>query len=72
MAGLEEGTQVEWKWGQGTARGVIASVYTQKRTLKIDGIDVTREASTDCPSYEIKQDDGQRVLKSHSEVTRAR
>lgn len=71
MAGYLEGTMIEWDWGNGTARGEIDSVYTQKRTLKIDGSEVTRNASDDCPAYKIKQDDGQTVLKSHSEVRKA-
>lgn len=68
MAGYSEGTKIEWDWGQGTAEGKIVAVYTQKRTLKIDDSDVTREASEDCPSYKIEQGDGQTVFKSHSEV----
>jgi len=71
MAGFEKGTKIEWDWGNGTASGEIGEVYTQKRTLKIDGNEVTREASDDCPAYRITQQDGQTVLKSHSEVRRA-
>ncbi len=71
MAAFSIGTRVEWDWGPGTAKGSISSVYTQKRTLKINGSEVTREASEDCPSYEIEQEDGQRVFKSHSEVRKA-
>ena len=68
MAGFSEGTEIEWDWGSGTAQGTIEAVYTQKRTLKIDGTDVTRNANKDCPSYKIEQEDGQTVFKSHSEV----
>lgn len=71
MAGYSEGTNVEWDWGDGTAQGKIDAVYTQKRTLKIDGNEVTRDADEDCPSYKIKQDDGGLVFKSHSEVRKA-
>ena len=52
MSGYSEGTKVQWDWGNGTASGKIAEVYTQKRTLTIDGNDVTREASEECPSSE--------------------
>ena len=69
--GYSEGTKVEWDWGDGTANGKIDQVYTQKRTLKIEGSEVTRDASDDCPAYKIKQDDGGTVLKSHSEVRKA-
>ncbi|WP_427453708.1 DUF2945 domain-containing protein [Litorimonas sp. WD9-15] len=71
MSGYSEGTKVEWEWGNGTATGEIETVYTQKTTRKIKGTEVTREASEDEPAYYIKQDDGDAVLKSHSEVTKA-
>ena len=71
MAGYSEGTKVEWDWGDGTATGKIQKVYTQKQTLKIDGNEVTRDADDDCPAYRIEQDDGDEVLKSHSEVRKA-
>ena len=66
-----EGTQVEWDWGNGTGTGEIVQVYTRKITLKIDGTDVTRDASEDNPAYKIEQDDGNAVLKSDSEVRKA-
>lgn len=68
MSGYSEGTRVAWNWGNGTAEGEIAKVYHQKRTLKIKGSEITRDASEDCPSYRIVQDDGDEVFKSHSEV----
>ena len=71
MSGYSEGTAVKWEWGDGTATGKIEKVYTQKTTRKIEGNEVTREASEDCPAYYIKQDDGDAVLKSHSEVEAA-
>ena len=66
-----EGTEVKWSWGSGTATGKIETVYTKKTTRKIKGNDVTRKADDDCPAYYIKQDDGDAVLKSHSEVSKA-
>lgn len=71
MTGYSEGTEIEWDWGNGSAKGKVVSRYTQKRTLKIDGSEVTRDASEDCPSYKIEQEDGQEVFKSHSEVRKA-
>ena len=66
-----EGDKVEWSWGNGTGTGTIKKVYTQKRTLKIDGTEVTKDASEDSPSYRIEQEDGDEVFKSHSEVKKA-
>lgn len=63
-----KGTKVEWDWGNGTATGEVTDVYEEKTTHKIKGNEVTRNASSDDPAYMIKQDDGDRVLKSHSEV----
>ncbi|WP_299284288.1 DUF2945 domain-containing protein [uncultured Tateyamaria sp.] len=63
-----EGTKVEWDWGNGTGTGKVTKVYTQKTTLKIKGSEVTRDASEDEPAYKIEQDDGDEVLKSDSEV----
>lgn len=71
MAGYSEGTQVKWNWGQGTAKGKIETVYTDDVTRTIKGNEVTRNASDDEPAYYIKQDDGDAVLKSHSEVEKA-
>ena len=66
-----EGTKVEWDWGNGTATGEVAKKYTQRQTLKIDGTEVTRNADDDNPAYKIEQEDGGRVLKSHSEIRKA-
>ncbi|QFU07275.1 hypothetical protein PARPLA_01202 [Rhodobacteraceae bacterium THAF1] len=66
-----EGDTVEWDWGNGTAQATVKQKYTQKRTLKIDGNEVTRDASDDEPAYKLEQDDGSIVLKSHSELRKA-
>jgi len=69
--GYNTGDKVKWDWSGGSATGEIQKVYTQKRTLKIKGTEVTRDASDDCPSYRIEQSDGDEVFKSHSEVQKA-
>lgn len=71
MSGYNEGTTVQWDWGGGIGTGEIEKVYTQKITRKIKGTEVTRKASDKSPAYYIKQDNGDAVLKSHSEVTKA-
>ena len=68
---IRQGTKVEWDWGDGTATGEVEEVHHEKVTRTIDGSEVTRDGSEDDPAYLIKQDDGQRVLKSASEVRRA-
>jgi hypothetical protein len=71
MSGYSTGTRVKWNWGNGEAEGEIETVYSEKITRTIKGTEVTREASKDEPAYYIKQDDGDAVLKSHSEVEQA-
>ena len=67
---IKEGTEVKWKWGNGTASGTVDKVYMSDVNITIDGNKVEREASQDSPAYLIKQDDGQKVVKSKSEVSR--
>ena len=66
-----KGDKVEWDWGNGTAKGTVEKVYTQKITSKIKGSEITRNASKDEPAYFIEQSDDGEALKSHSEVRKA-
>ncbi|MEO0390176.1 MAG: DUF2945 domain-containing protein, partial [Pseudomonadota bacterium] len=65
------GDPVTWPWGDGTARGTIKQIYTSNVTKSIKGTEVTRNASDDDPAYLIEQSDGDRVLKSGSEIDAA-
>ena len=65
------GDKVKWKWGDGYGEGEISERFTDKVTRTIDGTEVTRVATDDEPAYMIKQDDGARVLKSHSEIQKS-
>lgn len=71
MSGYTKGTRVQWDWGGGTGEGAITEVFTHdvERTLK--GTTVRRNASEEDPAYLIEQDDGDEVLKGHSEVKKA-
>ena len=66
----DKDTLVTWEWGQGTAEGRVEKSYTQKITRNIKGTEVTRNADDENPAYLIKQDDGDQVLKSHSELSK--
>ncbi|WP_432255263.1 DUF2945 domain-containing protein [Limimaricola sp. AA108-03] len=66
-----EGDKVKWNWGNGTGTGKITKVYHQKITKTISGAEITRNASEDDPAYLIEQEDGDEVLKGHSEVSKA-
>lgn len=67
----DKGDKVQWEWGNGNAKGTIVERYTKKTTVKIKGNEVTRNASEDDPAYRIEQEDGDEVLKSHSEIKKA-
>lgn len=64
-------TKVEWDWGDGTAEGYIREVFREKVTRKLKGAEVTRDASESDPAYLIEQKDGDKVLKSHSELRKS-
>ncbi len=68
---IREGTEVTWKWGSGTAKGKVIETYTEEVTKTIKGNNVTRKGSDDNKALYIEQEDGDKVLKSESEVERA-
>ncbi|MBB3711262.1 hypothetical protein FHS00_000824 [Limimaricola variabilis] len=65
------GDKVTWNWANGTGSGKITKVYTRKITRTIKGSEITRNASEDEPAYLIEQEDGDEVLKSGSELSKA-
>ncbi len=67
---IRAGTDVEWDWGQGTAKGVVQEKATNKVERTIDGEMITRLGSADNPALVIEQQDGTIVLKLESEVRR--
>ena len=64
-------TEVEWEWGNCSATGNIREKFTNDVERTIKGSSVKREASDSDPAYLIEQDDGSKVLKSHSEITKS-
>lgn len=67
---IKIGTEVQWKWGSGTATGKVEDTYTSKITKTIKGTQVTRNGESGNKALYIKQKDGDYVLKSESEVER--
>lgn len=65
---MKKGDKVTWKWGKGTAGGEIVKKYTEPVDKTIKGAHVKRKVDKDQPAYEIKQEDGDKVLKSESEL----
>lgn len=71
MQRYQTNEMVEWDWGNGTGTGRVRQVFLEDVTCTIKGSDITRNASNDDPAYLIEQDDGDIVLKGHSEVRKA-
>lgn len=71
MAKFRKGAKVKWKWGAHSATGKVAESFTEDVERTIKGEKIKRKASKDEPAYLIEQDDGDRVLKSHSELEKA-
>ncbi len=71
MSEIRVGTNVTWSWGSGTATGKVVERFSDDVTRTLQGIEVTRHASPDEPAFLIAQDDGDRVLKSVTELSRA-
>jgi hypothetical protein len=66
-----KGDSVEWSWGPSTAKGEVVETYTERVTKTLKGSEITRNADEDNPAYLIQQEDGDEVLKSHSELDSA-
>lgn len=62
------GDRVKWSWGPGTGTGRVVERFTERVTRTIKGSEITRNATEDEPAYMIEQEDGDRVLKSASEL----
>ncbi|MCO5731999.1 DUF2945 domain-containing protein [Rhizobium sp. SSA_523] len=68
MTKVKKGDEVTWSWGRGEGEGKVAETFTHDVTRKIKGKEIKRKADSKEPAYLIKQEDGDRVLKSASEV----
>jgi hypothetical protein len=68
MQKYSAGTSVKWKWGNGYGRGKVQSSFEKKVTRTIDGTEVIRDGSAANPAYYVLVEDGNNVLKLHSEL----
>ncbi len=68
---LKVGDKVRWTWGSGTAHGKITERFTDTVTRKIKGSEIKRNATRDDPAFLIEQADGDKVLKSGTEIEKA-
>jgi len=70
MTKINIGDDVEWKWGANKAEGTAKERFTSDVERTIKGTKVKRKADKDEPAFLIKQEDGDRVLKSQSELAK--
>lgn len=65
---LKKGDAVEWTFGKGKAEGKVEQTFTDKVTKTIKGKEITRNASQAKPAALVKQEDGDKALKSQTEL----
>lgn len=68
---IEKGTIVQWKWGSGSAKGKVIETFTEEVHKTIKGSKITRKGEKGNKALLIVQEDGDKVLKLESEVTKA-
>ncbi|MBF8456097.1 DUF2945 domain-containing protein [Kaistella sp. G5-32] len=68
---IKKGTIVQWKWGSGSAKGKVIETFTEEVHKTIKGSKITRKGEKDNKALLIEQEDGDKVLKLESEVTKA-
>ena len=68
---IRTGSEVKWKWGNGTATGKVKETFSKEVTRTIDGNEVTKKGESGNKALLIEQEDGGRVLKLESEVDKA-
>lgn len=66
---IRKGSKVSWHWGAHTAHGKVVERFTSRVARTIKGTEVVRDASRKEPAYLIEQEDGDKVLKSRSELS---
>lgn len=65
---MKKGVSVSWKYGKGKAVGKIKEKFTHPVEKKIKGAVVKRNASPEKAAYLIEQENGNKILKSESEL----
>ncbi|SOD78937.1 hypervirulence associated TUDOR domain-containing protein [Spirosoma fluviale] len=71
MATVKKGDSVTWKYGKGTAEGVVAEVHTEDVEKKVQGTKVKRKGSEEEPALVLQQGDKE-IIKSASEVSKGK
>lgn len=69
---MKKGDTVKWNWGKSEAEGKVKEKFTEPVKKQIKGTEVKRNASKDEPAYLLKQDNGNEVLKSETELKKGK
>lgn len=69
---MKKEENVHWNWGKSEAEGKIKEKFEKPVTKKIKGTSVKRNASKDEPAYLIEQENGNKVLKSETELKKGK
>ncbi|MBC8054049.1 MAG: DUF2945 domain-containing protein [Sphingobacteriaceae bacterium] len=69
---MKKGETVHWNWGKFEAEGKIQEKFTEPVKKKIKGTEVKQKASKDTPAYLLKQEKGNKVLKSENELKKGK
>lgn len=65
---MKKGDIVHWNWAKAEADGTIKQKFDGPIQKTIKGSKVKRRASKDNPAFLIEQENGNKVLKSGSEL----
>lgn len=71
MKSFATNTRVKWQWGNGDGAGKVREVRHETFTRKIKDTEVTRHGTEENPAYLIEMNDGDKVIKLHSELEKA-
>ena len=67
---FRKGEKVQWQWSSGTATGKIEERFDRRVQRTIKGSKIVRNGTADNPAYLVEQEDGGRVLKRGSELSK--
>jgi hypothetical protein len=71
MAGtFRSGERVRWNWGSGHAEAKVVDRFERRVQRTIKGTKVVKNGSAKNPAFLLRQQDGGRVLKLSSELTK--
>ena len=66
------GDRVAWTWGDAEAHGVVKEKFEKRVQRTISKTKVVRNATPENPAYLVEQDDQGKVLKSATELWKAK